>query len=231
MKTVEVIGYKRANLGKAESKQLREEGSVPCVLYGGKDQIHFHAPMILFRDIVYTPEARFVDLNIEGEKRRAILQDIQFHPVSEVILHADFLEIFSDKKIKMSIPVKPIGSPPGVQQGGKLMLKNRHLHVKALPDDMPEYVEIDVSNLNLGSTFRVYEVEAEDFEILNNPRVTIAMVNIPRGARDFDSLDEEEEEMLVEGAEELAEGAEAPAEGGEAPAEGGDTGGDDSSES
>ena len=93
METIEIIGYKRANLGKQNSKKLREEGNVPCVVYGGKEQIHFHSPMILFRDLVYTPGANFVKLNIEGVEKDAILQDIQFHPVSETILHADFLEL------------------------------------------------------------------------------------------------------------------------------------------
>jgi len=89
MRTIEIIGYKRANLGKAEAKRLRAESNVPCVLYGGKEQIHFYAPMILFRELVYTPEAAYVKLNIEGDEYSAILQDIQFHPVNEIILHAD----------------------------------------------------------------------------------------------------------------------------------------------
>jgi len=112
METIEIIGYKRANLGKQNSKKLREEGNVPCVVYGGKEQIHFHSPMILFRDLVYTPGANFVKLNIEGVEKDAILQDIQFHPVSETILHADFLELQDDKKVKMEIPVKIIGNSP-----------------------------------------------------------------------------------------------------------------------
>ncbi len=96
MRTVEIIGYKRANLGKADAKRLREDSQVPCVLYGGKEQVHFHAPMILFRDLVYTPEAAFVKINVEGEEFSAILQDVQFHPVSEIILHADFLLLSND---------------------------------------------------------------------------------------------------------------------------------------
>ena len=110
MKTVEIIGYRRANLGKTESQSLREEGNVPCVLYGGGEQIHFFAPMILFREVVYTNEAHFVHLNIEGEECEAILQEIQFHPVSEIILHADFLRIASDRKVKMSIPTRLVGA-------------------------------------------------------------------------------------------------------------------------
>jgi large subunit ribosomal protein L25 len=99
MKTIEIVGYKRANLGKSQSQQLRNEGYVPCVVYGGTEQVHFYAPMILFRDLVYTNEAHFVHLNIEGEESQAILQEIQFHPVSEIILHADFLKITEDRKI------------------------------------------------------------------------------------------------------------------------------------
>ena len=114
METIEIIGYKRANLGKKNSKKLREEGNVPCVVYGGNEQLHFHSPMILFRDLIYTPGANFVKLNIDAVEKDAILQDIQFHPVSEVILHADFLELQENKKIKMEIPVKIIGDSPGV---------------------------------------------------------------------------------------------------------------------
>ncbi len=183
MKTVEIIGYERANLGKSESKRLRSEGNVPCVLYGGKEQIHFHSPMILFKDLVYTPEARFVHLNIEGVEKKAILQDIQFHPVSEVILHADFLELFDDKKIKMQIPVKLEGNAPGVMKGGKLIPKMRHLDVKALPKDMPEYIKVDVSKLELGKTVKVKSIEQKDFEILNSPLVSVASVEVPRAMR------------------------------------------------
>ena len=133
MKTVEIIGYKRANLGKAEAKRLRAEGNVPCVIYGGEEQVHFSAPMILFRELVYTDEAHFVHLNVEGKEYQAILQDIQFHPVSEVILHADFLQIFEGKHVKMNIPVHFEGVSPGVTKGGTLIKKRRHLSILALP--------------------------------------------------------------------------------------------------
>ncbi|MCB0494487.1 MAG: 50S ribosomal protein L25, partial [Cyclobacteriaceae bacterium] len=148
MKTIEIIGYKRANLGKAESKRLRAEANVPCVLYGGDKQIHFHAPMILFRELIYTRDAHFVHLNIEGEEYQAIIQDVQYHPVSEVILHADFLQLFEGKKIKMDIPVKLVGQSPAVQQGGTLVHKRRTLSVLALPKNMPSHIDVDISNLN-----------------------------------------------------------------------------------
>ncbi|MEQ9050209.1 MAG: 50S ribosomal protein L25/general stress protein Ctc, partial [Marinoscillum sp.] len=173
MKSVEIIGYKRANLGKTEAKRLRAEGMVPGVLYGGEEQIHFYAPMILFRELVYTDEAHFINLNVEGQIFEAILQDIQFHPVSEMIVHVDFLQLFRGTKIKMNIPVHPVGTPPGIQQGGKLIKKLRFLTVKALPKDMPEHINIDVSKLGLGKSVKVGDVPAENFEVLNNPLVTI----------------------------------------------------------
>ncbi len=209
MKTVEIIGYKRANLGKPESKRLREEGYVPCVLYGGKEQAHFYVPNILFREIVYTAEAHFVELNIEGEKTRAILQDVQFHPVSEAILHADFLQLFGDKIIKMDVPIHLIGrgKAPGVQQGGKFVHKLRRISLKALPDNMPEHIDVDVSGLGLGKSVKVSVINADNFEILNSPIITIATVEIPRALK---SVEEEEAEELE--AAEAAEAAEGESE-------------------
>ncbi len=210
METIEIIGFKRANLGKKESKKLREEGNVPCVVYGGKDQIHFHAPMILFRDLVYTPGANFVKLNIEGEERDAILQDIQFHPVSEIILHADFLELDDNKKVKMEIPVKAIGNSPGVQQGGKILMRIRKLSVMAYPKDMPSFVEVDISELELGKSIKVEDLLNDQYDILNSPLVSVVSVNIPRVKIEVEE-DEEEGEESAEG----AEGAEDSADGGD----------------
>ncbi len=194
MRTVEIIGYKRANLGKAEAKRLRSESQVPCVLYGGKEQIHFSSPMILFRDLVYTPEAAFVKLNIEGNEYSAILQDIQFHPVSEVILHADFLALSDDKYIKMDIPVRFTGTSPGIIQGGKLVVKLRKVRIKALPANMPEAITMDVSNLQLGKSLKVASIETNEFEILNSPRVTLASIQIPRALKGVEGEGDEEEE-------------------------------------
>ena len=194
MKTVEIIGYNRANLGKSESKKLRAEGNVPSVLYGGKEQIHFYSPMILFRDVVYTPEARFIDLNIEGHKTRAVLQDIQFHPVSEVILHADFLELFDDKPVTMDIPLRTVGNAPGVQTGGKLIMKITHAKVRAVPGDMPDFIDVDISGLQLGKTVKFGEIEKGNYEILNSDLVTICSVEVPRALRGKTGEAEGEEE-------------------------------------
>ena len=207
METIEIIGYKRANLGKKESKKLREEGNVPCVVYGGKDQIHFHAPMILFRDLVYTPGANFVKLNIEGLEIDAILQDIQFHPVSEIILHADFLQLKDEKKIKMEIPVKIIGDSPGVQQGGKILMRIRKLSLMAYPKNMPQFVEVDISSLELGKSIKVEELLTEEYDILNSPVVSVVSVNIPRVKIEVEEEDDEtEDEEGTEG--EVTEGTE-----------------------
>lgn len=218
MKTVEILGYKRLNHSKAESKKLREAGNVLCVLYGGKDIVHFYSPAIFFRPLVYTPDVAYVKLNVEGSEYNCILADTQFHPVSENILHADFMEIQDDKPIKMNIPVRFHGSAPGMLQGGKLMAKLRYLSLKALPADMPEFIDIDISNLDLGKSVKVSEIEVKNFEIMNSPQVSIASVSIPRAAR------LEEETAAAATAVVAEEGAEAVAtpEGGKGkPGEGG----------
>jgi len=183
MKTVEIIGYKRANLGKSESRRLRENGNVPCVLYGGEKQIHFQSPMILFKDLIYTDEAHFVHLNIEGEQHEAILQEVQFHPVSDIIMHADFLLLHEDRPIKMSIPVRLRGTSPGVTKGGTLILKRKSLLVKALPKDMPDHIDVDVSDLDFHHSVKVKTVSEDNFEILDTKIASIAVVEVPRALK------------------------------------------------
>ena len=225
MQKIEIIGYKRANLGKNESKKLRENGNVPCVVYGGKEQFHFQAPMILFRDLVYTPGANFVKLNIEGEEKDVILQDIQFHPVSEVILHADFLELNDNKKVKMEIPVKIFGDSPGVQQGGKILMRIRKLSVMAYPKNMPEFIEVDISGLDLGKSIKVEDLLNDEFDILNSPVVSVVSVNIPRVKIEVEEEEEEGEEGAEEGGE-GGEGGEKKEGGSEGASEGGDNKGE-----
>lgn len=185
MKSVEIIGFKRANLEKGDLNQIREEGNVPCVVYGPalKEQIHFYTPAILFKNLVYTPDVHIVDLNIEGEKMKAVLKDTQFHPVSEMMLHADFLAFSPEKPIKFEIPVEIVGTAPGVQKGGKLEFKTRRIAVKGLASNLPDKIKADVSNLDLGKSVRVGEIKAEGFEILTSPNVTIATIGIPRALR------------------------------------------------
>ena len=183
MKTIEIIGYKRANLGKQEAKRLRREANAPCVLYGGQEQIHFYTPMALLKDLVYTPDAHFVHLSVEGTVYQCILQDIQFHPVSEMILHVDFLLMFDNKPIKMQIPTMLTGTSPGVITGGSLAKKLRSLPVVAYPKHMPAHIQVDVSTLELGQMVRVRDIETANYTILASPGIPVASVEIPRALR------------------------------------------------
>jgi len=183
MKTVEIIGYRRANLGKNDAQKVREEGHVPCVLYGGDNQVHFYAPVILFRDLVYTNEAHFVHLNIEGEECQAIMQEVQFHPVSEIILHVDFLRISEDRKIKMQIPTRLVGQAPGVSKGGLLVRKRAALKVYALPKDMPDHIDIDCSELDFHHAIKVGDIKMTNLEFLDPKAAAIAAVEVPRAAK------------------------------------------------
>jgi large subunit ribosomal protein L25 len=183
MKKLEIIGFKRANLGKKDAQQLRLEASVPCVLYGGKEVAHFHVPMILFRELVYTPEAHIVILNIEGEIREAMLQDIQFHPVNEMILHADFLELHDDRPVKIAVPTKVTGVSTGVQQGGRLVLKAKKMTVRALPANLPDSITVDITGLELGKSIKVKDLTVEGFEIMDAPNNAVLSIEVPRGLK------------------------------------------------
>ena len=195
MKTLDLIGYHREVGGKkSELTKLRTEGSVPCVLYGGEENVHFHTPEILFRELVYTPNVSFVNMDIEGTEYKCILQDVQFHAVSEQILHADFLLLSDDKEVKMDIPVKFVGNAPGVQQGGKLVTKLRKVSVSALPANMPEFIEVSIDGLELGRSIKIGQLEPKDYTILNHPMVTIGTISIPRALKSAQSKGEGETE-------------------------------------
>lgn len=183
MKTIEIIGYRRANLGKNASQKIREEGQVPCVLYGGDEQVHFYSPVILFRDLIYTDEARFAHLNIEGEECQAIMQEVQFHPVSELILHVDFLKISENKKIKMDIPVRLVGQAPGVSKGGALVRKRASLKVFAFPKHMPDHIDVDCSELDFHHSVKVEDLKVENLEFVDPKKASIAVVEVPRSAK------------------------------------------------
>ena len=204
MKTVEIIGYRRASLGTTESKRIREEGNVPCVLYGGNEQVHFHSPLILFREVVYTNEAHFVHLNIEGDECQAILKEVQFHPVSEMILHADFLRISEDRKIKMDIPVRLVGKSMGEDKGGALVRKRASLKVYGFPKDMPDHVDVDVSTLDFHHAIKVADMKMDNLEFLDPHQASIAVVEVPRAAK---MAAEEEAAKAAAAASSPAEGA------------------------
>lgn len=183
MKTIAISGSPRENVGKRDSKELRYEGKVPAVLYGGKEQVHFSIDAPSLRGLVYTPEVHFAELEIAGKNYKAILKDIQFHPLTEQILHIDFLQLFDDKRITMEVPVKLTGTSPGVKMGGKLVQKLRKLRVNALPKDMPQYVEVSLEPLEVGKSTRVRDLKPENYVITNVGEDTIVSVIMSRALK------------------------------------------------
>lgn len=215
-------GSPRENVGRKDAKRLRREGLVPCVVYGGKEQIRFFTPEVNFKDIVYTPDACIVQLDINGKKMDAVLQEIQFHPVTDRILHADFLEIFPDKPVKMAIPIQIVGDSPGVIAGGKMLVKRRRLEVMALPDQLPQEISVDISSLEIGDTVVVGELSLDNVRFIDPENAVVVIVKSARAAM-MAPVDLEEEEGAEgeeeEGAEGEGEGEAAAGEGGEAPKE------------
>lgn len=165
MRTVSMSGSLRGNVGKKDAKRLRNEGLVPCVLYGQKEQLHFFTQEKQFKDVIYTPKACYVELNIDGQKHMAILQEVQYHPVSDSILHVDFFEFANDKPVSLTIPIEITGTSPGVLKGGKLQQKVRKVKVTALPDKMPEKVTVDISSLDINDAARVKNIQSNDYKI------------------------------------------------------------------
>ncbi len=182
MKTVSLSGSRRENVGKKDAKALRNQGLVPCVIYGGKEQIHFALDERQFQKVVFTPEACFVEIDLQNKKHLTILQDIQYHPVSDKILHADFLEISEGKPIKLSIPVRLEGTSPGVLKGGKLSHKLRKLPIKATAENMPQEIVVDISNLNINDKIKVSQLKSNKYELLLNENTVIVMIMKARGS-------------------------------------------------
>jgi len=196
MKSLEIVGYyrKENQMGAKAAHLLRLEGYVPCVLYGtGEDNKHFYVPNILFHDLIYTSKVHTVVLNNEGNIFNAIVQDYQTHPVSDVVMHVDFLAMKEDKPVKIDVPVKLIGRSVGEQKGGRMVLKMRKLKVKALPANLPDTIEVDVAKLDLGKSIKLSEIGERPYEIMNSPLVSIATVTIPRTLRTGGTAAGEEE--------------------------------------
>jgi len=183
VKEVEVLAFKRTDIGTKFAKNLRAEGMAPGVLYGGEQPVHFYAPMIMFKDLLYSPNMYKVNLNVEGTVYACLLQDVTFHPVSEVILHVDFLLMRAGVPVKAEVPIVFEGTSPGVQLGGKFMQKIRRIKVKALPENLPSEVVINISKLELGKNVRVSDIKKGEFEILANPQISVAAVTIPRALK------------------------------------------------
>ncbi len=180
MKSVAMFGYLRDGVGKSAAKAIRNEGKVPCVLYGVGEHIHFSMYAADFKPLVYTPNTYKVKLDLDGKTYRAILKDIQFHPVNESILHADFLEITDDKPVEMLIPVKLVGNSVGVRAGGKLIANVKKLRVKGLHTDFPDFIEVSIDTLEIGGVIKVGDIKADKVTILDSPSNPIVSVRTTR---------------------------------------------------
>ena len=210
MKSITIKGSERESVGKKATKALRNAGKVPCVIYGGEKPLHFAAEELSFKDLVYTPNAHTVVVDLEGGKKYdAVMQDIQFHPVTDSILHVDFYQLFKDKEVTMDIPVRLLGNSPGVRNGGRLLFRKRKLAIKALPDNLPDFFDVDISKLKIGGNISVATLLKDEFTILHPENTVVVQVKAARNA----VLTDEEDEEGEEGAEAAAD---APAEGGEA---------------
>jgi large subunit ribosomal protein L25 len=183
MKLFELKGSKRENTGKKAAKAYRKESLIPCVLYGGKEVTHFMVTKDSVRKLIYTPEVQIVDLTIEGINSKAILKEIQFHPVNDEVLHIDFLQVFEDKPVVLEIPIELSGLAEGVKAGGKLSMEMRKLRVRGLYKDFPEKLIINVEDLGLGKSIQVGNIHFDNLELLNAKDNVVASVKSTRVAK------------------------------------------------
>ena len=203
MKSITIQGTKRENVGKKSTKALRDAELVPCVVYGGAETLNFSAEEKSFKGLVYTPEAHTVSIEVDGKTIPAVLQDIQFHPITDKILHADFYQLSDDKPVVMEVPVKLIGRAKGVVSGGAMRQSFRKLKVKALPGNLPDEIVVDVTPLKIGNKLYVGDVKTENFTFMHPDNAVVVAVKMSRtamkgGAAVADD-DDEEEETAVEG--------------------------------
>lgn len=218
MKTLEIKGSIRQDLGKKKSKDLRKQELIPCVMYGGEKNLHFSAHENQFKKLVYTPDVFLVKLVVDGQAFNAVMQDIQFHPVSDSIIHIDFVQVFDDKKVTVNLPIRLTGSSVGILAGGKLRQRRRNLKVNGLIKDMPDRLEVDLTDLDIGESLKVGDLTYDNLEVLDPPRAMVAGVVssrlISKGMQE--AVPEEGEEVAVEEVAEGEEGAVAPSEEGSA---------------
>jgi large subunit ribosomal protein L25 len=180
MKTITIEGQLRTETGKKAARQLRSQGLVPGVIYGGAQEVKFAAPVLAFKPLVYTADFQLAEIKVDGKSYRCILKDVQFDKITDQLSHVDFLELVEDRKVIATIPIKFTGTAAGVKEGGKLIIKMKALKVKTLPAHLKENIEVDLSDLQLNGNIRVEDVKAEHYEILNSPRIPIASVVLTR---------------------------------------------------
>ena len=205
MESISISGSKRKSLGKADAKAVRNAGLVPCIVYGGKEEVHVQIDERAFNKLVFTPDQYLVNLDVDGTGYNVIMKAIQYHPLTDRIIHVDFQEL-AGRPVKMTLPILTKGQSKGVLAGGRLRIVRRNVKVQGLPEDMPSFIELDISNLRIGKSIKIGDLKIPGITFLADDNQIIVAVRMKRGA-----LVEEAEET-----EEGAEGAEAPAEGGEA---------------
>lgn len=201
MKSITIKGSKRESVGKASTKALRNAGMVPCVIYGGDKPVHFSAEEKAFKNLVYTPNVYTAAIEVDGQKIAAILQDIQFHPVTDRILHVDFYQLFDDKEVTMNIPVRLTGTSPGVLNGGSLRFTNRKLRVKAVPANLPDFVMADISKLKIGNKVFITELFNDEYTFMHPDNTVVVQVRTSRNAVEDEEAEEAEAAEGAEGAE------------------------------
>lgn len=198
MKKAQLSGSVRTNVGKKDAKAIRNAGNVPCVLYGSGTQTHFSVRSVDVEKLIFSPDVYQVEIDVDGTKKMAIIQDLQMHPVKDKPVHVDFLELDDKKPVRVSLPVRTVGAAPGVMNGGKLRMPNRMLRLLGLPADLPEAVTVDISSLKIGGSIRVSDVKIDGVTFLEPADAVVAGVKMARGA-----VEEEEEEEAGEEAGEV----------------------------
>lgn len=196
MNTIQLKGEIRSELGKAATRRLRSEGKIPCVIYGGNDQVHFSTNPLDVRDFVYTPDFQIIEIELDGTTRRCIMKDLQFDVVTDDITHIDFLELVEDKKVITNLPINFVGQPQGVKDGGRLIIKLKSVKVRTYPKYLVSHLDVDITKMKLNGNVRVEDIPAENLEVMNPPRIPIASVVLTRAlkqAGDTGSADAEEE--------------------------------------
>lgn len=180
MKTITINGQLRTEFGKKATRQIRSQGAVPAVIYGGAQEVNFYAPAKAFKPLVYTGEFQLAEVNVEGKTYKCILKDMQFDKVTDALIHVDLLELVDNKKVIATLPIKFTGNSIGVKDGGKLVLKMKSVKVKTLPKNLKESIEVDITNLKVNENLRVEDIKVDEMEILNSPRIPIASVVMTR---------------------------------------------------
>jgi large subunit ribosomal protein L25 len=194
MKKAQLSGSSRANVGKKDAKALRNAGLVPCVLYGNGTQTHFSIKDIAIQKLVYNPDVFQIELDIDGKKASAVIQDLQQNPITDKVMHVDFLELDAKKPVKLGLPVRVVGSSRGVLAGGKLMQVFRRLRVEALPGDLPEAITVDITKLRIGQSIRVKDLESDGLKLLEAKNAVVVAVKMARGASKAAEADDDDDE-------------------------------------